>query len=129
MYGTCICADDNTALDNGIATYGGNDYKNITVVKWEGGRQEGETTTTSSGVYTFQNLLPRGYHIKLTVTSTHYHQHGTGASSSLKKCTYSHTEYLSDVGDAIEIVERNFALKPDTVSKITEGSLFRDKEE
>ena len=115
MYGNCICADDSTPLDNGIVTYEGNDYKNVTVVKWDGGRQEGKTTTTSSGVYTFQNLLPRGYHIKLTVTSTHYHQHGTGASTSLKKCTYSHTRYLSDVGDVIEPVERNFVLKPDTV--------------
>ena len=115
MYGNCICADDSTPLDTGGVTYSGNDYKNVTVVKWEGGRQAGETATTSSGVYTFQNLLPRGYHIKLTVTSTHYHQHGTGASSSLKKCTYSHTEYLSDVGNAVEPVERNFVLKPDTV--------------
>ena len=115
MHGNCICADDGMPLDNGIVTHGGDNYKNVTVVKWSGGRQEGETTTTSSGVYRFQNVLPRGYNIALTVTSTHYHQHGTGASSSLKRCTYSHTEYLSDVGDAVETVERNFALKPDTV--------------
>ena len=115
MRGNCICADDGTPLDNGVVTHGGNDYKNVTVVKWSGGRQEGKATTTSSGTYTFQNAPPRGYHIEITVTSTHYHQHGTGASSSLKKCTYSHTEYLSDVGEVIEIVERNFVLKPDTV--------------
>ncbi len=115
MHGNCICADDGTPLDNGVVTHGGNDYKNVTVVKWSGGRQEGKATTTSSGTYTFQNAPPRGYHIEITVTSTHYHEHGTGASSSLKKCTYSHTEYLSDVGEVIEIVERNFALKPDTV--------------
>ena len=117
MYGNCICADDDTPLDNGIVTYEGNDYKNVTVVKWDAGWRtgKGETTTTSSGVYKFQNVLPRGVHINLTVTSTHYHQHGTGASASLKKCTYSHTEYISDVGEVIETVERNFALKPDTV--------------
>ena len=115
MHGNCICADDGTPLDNGVVTHGGNDYKNVTVVKWDAGPQEGQTTTTSSGAYTFQNAPPRGYNIKLTVTSTHYHHHGTGASSSLKKCTYSHTEYLSDVGEVIEIVERNFVLKPDTV--------------
>ncbi len=115
MHGTCICADDGTPLDNEVVTYEGNDYKNVTVVKWEGGRQEGKTTTTSSGAYTFKNTPPRGYHLKLTVTSTHYHQHGTGASSALKKCTYSHTEYLRDVGNVVETVERNFALKPDTV--------------
>ena len=115
MHGNCICAEDGTPLDNGVITYGGNNYKNVTVVKWDAGPQEGKTTTTSSGTYRFQNVLPRGYNIALTVTSTHYHQHGTGASSSLKKCTYSHTEYLSDVGDAIETVERNFTLKPDTV--------------
>ena len=113
--GNCICVDDGTPLDNGIVTHGGNDYKSVTAVKWEGGRQEGKTTTTSSGAYTFQNALPRGYHIKLTVTSTHYHQHGIGASASLKKCVYSHSEYLSDVGNAVEAVEKNFALKPDTV--------------
>ena len=115
MHGNCTCADDGTPLDNGVVTRGGNDYKNVTVVKWSGGRQEGKATTTSSGTYTFQNAPPRGYHIEITVTSTHYHQHGTGASFSLKKCTYSHTEYLGDVGEVIEIVERNFALKPDTV--------------
>ena len=115
IHGNCICADDSTPLDNGVVTYGGNNYKNVTVVKWEGGRQEGKTRTTSSGTYTFQNALPRGYHIELTVTSTHYHQHGTGASASLKKCVYSHTEYLSGVGNVVETVERNFALKPDTV--------------
>ena len=115
MHGNCICADDGTPLDNGVVTHGSNDYKNVTVVKWSGGRQEGKATTTSSGTYTFQNAPPRGYHIEIAVTSTHYHQHGTGASSSLKKCTYSHTEYLSDVGEVIEIVERNFTLKPDTV--------------
>lgn len=117
IHGSCICADDSTPLDNRIVTYGGNDYKNVTVVKWEGSWRKGETTTTSSGVYTFQNLIPRGYtyNIELTVTSTHYHQHGTGASPSLKKCTYSHTESLSDVGDTIETVERNFALKPTKV--------------
>ena len=115
MHGTCICADDDTPLDNGIVTYEDNNYKNVTVVKWDGGRQEGKTTTTSSGAYTFQNALPRGYHIEFTVTSTHYHQHGTGASASLKKCVYSHTEYLSDVGNVVKTVERNFALKPDTV--------------
>ena len=115
MHGTCICADDGTPLDNGIVTYDGNDCKNVTVVKWDGGRQEGKTTTTSSGAYSFQNVLPRGFHLEFTVTSTHYHQHGTGVSPSLKKCTYSHTEYLSNVGDVIETVERNFVLKPDTV--------------
>ena len=85
------------------------------MVKWEGGRQEGKTTTTSSGTYTFQNAPPRGYHIKLTVTSTHYHRHGMGPSASLKKCTYSQTEYLDDVGYTVETVEKNFVLKPDTV--------------
>ena len=115
MHGNCICADDGAALDSGVVTYNGNDYKNVTVVKWDAGPQEGKTTTTPSGAYIFENELPRGYNIELTVTSTHYHQHGTGASPSLKKCTYSHTEYLSDVGDAIETVERNFTLKPDTV--------------
>ena len=115
MHGSCICADDGTPLDNGVVTHDGNDYKNVTVVKWDAGPREDKITTTSSGAYTFQNTLPRGYNFELTVTSTHYHQHGTGASSSLKKCTYSHTEYLSDVGDVIETVERNFALKPDTV--------------
>ena len=115
MHGNCICADDGIALDNGIVTYGGNDYKNVTVVKWDTGPQEGRTTTTSSGAYTFQNGLPRGYNIKLIVTSTHYHQHGTEPSPSLKKCTYSHTEYLSDVKDVTETVERNFGLKPNTV--------------
>ena len=114
MHGTCICADDGIPLDNGIVTYDGNDYKNVTVVKWDGGRQEGKTTTTSSGAYTFQNAPPRGYHIELTVTSTHYHQHGIGASASLKKCVYSHTEYLSDVGNVVETVEKNFVLEPDT---------------
>ena len=120
IHGSCICADDSTPLDNRIVTYGGNDYKNVTVVKWEGSWQKGETTTTSSGVYTFQNLIPRGYNynIEIAVTSTHYHQHGTGASSSLKKCTYSHTEYISDVGDTIETVERDFTLKPDTVESL-----------
>lgn len=90
MHGICICADDDTPLDNGVVTYGGNDYKNVMVVKWDAGWRTGkeETTTTSSGVYRFQNVLPRGYHIKLTVTSTHYHQHGTGASASLKKCVF-----------------------------------------
>ena len=115
MHGNCICADDGTPLDNGVVTHGGNDYKNVTVVKWDAGPREDKITTTSSGAYTFQNTLPRGYNFELTVTSTHYHQHGTGPSSSLKKCTYSHTEYLSDVGDVIETVERNFVLKPDTV--------------
>ena len=117
IHGSCICADDSKPLDNRIVTYGGNDYKSVTVVKWEGSWQKGKTTTTSSGVYTFQNLIPRGhnYNIEITVTSTHYHQHGTGPSSSFKKCTYSHTEYLSDVGEVIKSVERNFALKPDTV--------------
>ena len=114
MHGNCICADDGTPLDNGIVTHGGNDYKNVTVVKWEGGRRAGKTTTTSSGAYRFQNVLPHGFHIEFTVTSTHYHQHGTGVSASLKKCVYSHTEHLSDVGYAVETVERNFALKPDT---------------
>ena len=112
VFFSCICADDGTPLDNGVVTYGGNDYKNVTVVKCAGGRQEGKTTTTSSGAYTFQNTLPRGYNFELTVTSTHYHQHGTGASSSLKKCIYSHTEYLNDVGDVIETVEKDFVLKP-----------------
>ena len=115
MHGNCICADDSTPLDNGVVTHGSNDYKNVTVVKWDAGPQKGETTTTSLGAYKFQNVLPRGYNIELTVTSTHYHQHGTEQSPSLKKCTYSHTEYLSDVGEVIEIVERNFVLKPDTV--------------
>ena len=115
MHGNCICADDGTPLDNGIVTYNSNDYKNVTVLKWKGGRQEGQTTTTSSGTYTFQNTLPRGYNFELTVTSTHYHRHGTGTSASLKKCIYFHTEYLSDVGNVVETVERNFALKPDTV--------------
>ena len=114
MHGTCICADDGTPLDNGVATYGGDNYKNVTVVKWVGGRQEGKTTTTSSGAYRFQNVLPRGFILKFTVTSTHYHQHGTGASASLKKCTYS-AEFFEDVGGIIEIVEKDFALKPDTV--------------
>ena len=112
MHGICICADDGTPLDNGVVTYGGDNYKNVTVVKWSGGRQEGKTTTTSSGAYRFQNALPRGFHLKFTVTSTHYHQHGTGASSSFKKCTYSHTEFLRDVGKVIETVEKDFALKP-----------------
>ena len=115
IHGNCICVDDDTPLDNGIVTYGGNDYKNVTVVKWEGGRREGETTTTSSGAYIFQNVLPRGYHIELTVTSTHYHWHGTESSPSLKKCTYSHTESLRGVKDAPKNVERNFGLEPDTV--------------
>ena len=115
MHGNCICADDSTPLDNGVVTHGSNDYKNVTVVKWDAGPQKGETTTTSLGAYKFQNVLPRGYNIELTVTSAHYHQHGTEQSPSLKKCTYSHTEYLSDVGEVIEIVERNFVLKPDTV--------------
>ena len=115
MHGNCICADDGTPLDNGVVTHGGNDYKNVTVVKWDTGQQEGKTTTTSSGKYTFQNAPPRGYHIKLTVTSTHYHQHGIGESASLKKCAYSHTEYLSDVGNTVEPVEKNFVLEPDTV--------------
>ena len=115
IHGSCICADDRTPLNNRIVTYDGDNYKNVTVVKWDAGRQKGETTTTSSGTYKFQNVLPRGYNIEITVTSMHYHQHGTRASSSLKKCTYSHTEYLSDVGKVIEIVERNFVLKPDTV--------------
>ena len=112
MYGNCICANDGMPLDNRVVTYGGDNYKNVTVVKWSGGRQEGKTTTTSSGAYRLQNVLPRGFHIKFTVTSTHYHQHGTGASASLKKCTYSHTEYLNDVGERIDIVARDFALKP-----------------
>ena len=115
MHGSCICAADGTPLDNGVVTHGGNDYKNVTVVKWSGGRQKGETTTTSSGAYTFQNAPPRGYHIEIAVTSTHYHQHGTESSPPLKKCTYSHTEYISDVGEVIETVERNFVLKRDTV--------------
>lgn len=108
IHGNCICADDGISLDNGIVRHGGNDYKNVTVVKWDGGRQEGKTTTTPSGAYTFQNAPPRGYNIEITVTSTHYHRHGTGTSASLKKCTYSHTEYLSDVGDATDTVEINF---------------------
>ena len=115
MHGNCICADDGTPLDNGVVTHDGNAYKNVTVVKWDAGPREDKITTTSSGAYTFQNTLPRGYNFELTVTSTHYHQHGTGPSSSLKKCTYSHTEYLSDVGNVVETVEKNFALKPDTV--------------
>ena len=115
MHGNCICAADGTPLDNGIVTYGGKDYTNVTVVKWDDGRRSGKTTTMPSGVYRFQNVLPRGYNIALTVTSTHYHQHGTGASSSLKRCTYSHTGYLSDVGYVIETVQRNFVLEPDTV--------------
>ena len=115
MHGNCICADDGTPLDSGVVTYGGNDYKNVTVVKWDAGPQEGKTTTTSSGAYTFQNVLPRGYNIALTVTSTHYHQHGAGPTPSLKKCTYSQTEYLSAIEDATETVERNFVLEPDTV--------------
>ena len=115
MYGNCICVEDGTPLDNGVVTYRGNNYKNVTVVKWSGGRQEGKTTTTSSGAYSFQNVLPRGVHIKVTITSTHYHRHGTGASSSLKKCTYSQTQYLSDVEDVIEPVERNFVLNPDKI--------------
>ena len=116
MHGTCICADDGTPLDNGIVTYDGNDYKNVTVVKWDAGWRggKGKTTTTSSGTYTFQNAPPRGYIIKLTVTSTYHHQHRIGASASLRKCTYSHTEYL-DVGDTTETVEKNFVLKPNTV--------------
>ena len=44
--------------------------------------------------------------------STHYHQHGTGVYASLKKCTYSHAEIFEDVGKIIEIVEKDFALKP-----------------
>ena len=108
IHGNCICADDGTSLDNGVVTHGGNDYKNVTVIKWDAGPQEGKTTTTPSGAYTFQNAQPRGYNIELTVTSTHYHRHGTGSSASLKKCTYSHTEYLSDVGDATDTVEINF---------------------
>ena len=115
MHGICIRADDGTPLDNGVVTYGGDNYKNVTVVKWKGGRQEGKTTTTSSGAYRFQNVLPRGFILKFTVTSTHYHQHGTGASASLKKCTYSHTEFFEDVGEIIEIVEKDFALKPTKV--------------
>ena len=35
MHGNCICAADGTPLDNGIVTYGGKDYTNVTVVKWE----------------------------------------------------------------------------------------------
>ena len=113
-YRHCLRHRANIRRGSGIIG-GRNDYKNVTVVKWNTGPQEGKTTTTPSGAYIFENELPRGYNIELTVTSTHYHQHGTGASPSLKKCTYSHTEYLSDVGDAIETVERNFTLKPDTV--------------
>ena len=115
IHGNCICADDGIALDDEVVTYGNNDYKNVTVVKWDAGTQEGETTTTSSGAYRFQNVLPRGHNIVLTVTSTHYHQHGTGPPPSFKKCTYSQTEYLSGVRDMPENVERNFGLKPHTV--------------
>lgn len=42
----------------------------------------------------------------------HINQHGTGASASLKKCTYSHAEFFDDVGEIIEIVEKDFTLKP-----------------
>ena len=70
MYGNCICADDGMPLGNGVVTYGGDNHKNVTVVKWSGSRQEGKTTTTSSGTYKFQNVLPRGFHIKFTVGNT-----------------------------------------------------------
>ena len=74
MHGNCICADDGTPLGNRVVTYGGDNYKNVTVVKWAGGRQEGKTTATSSGAYKLQSVLPRGFHIKFTVGSTLFYE-------------------------------------------------------
>ena len=130
IHGNCICAVDGSPLDNGIVTYGGKDYQNVTVVKWNAGRKlKGEAKTSASGMYTFKDA-PHGYNLKLTVTSTHYHQHGTGQNATVKKCTYSYTEPLKAKeveayfwdreveGKATEILEKNLSVTPDTVEKL-----------
>ena len=118
--GNCVCSVDGTALDNGIVTHGGREYQNVTVVKWDAGAQggKGETTTLPSGAYVFEKAAPRGYNAALTVTSTHYHPHGPGQQPRLKKCVYTHTEPLSDPGDAVEIVEKDFSLIPKTAVEV-----------
>ena len=119
--GNCVCSVDGTALDNGRAAYGGQEYQNVTVVKWSAGTQggNGETTTSPSGAYVFENAVPRGYNIVLTVTSTHYHSHGTEQQPRFKKCVYTHTEPLgSGPEDAVDIVERDFSLIPQTAVEV-----------
>ena len=108
IHENCICAEDGTPLSNEIVTVDGKDYQNVTVVKWSAGSavEKGGTTTSPSGSSTLN--FRRGFNLKLTITSTHYHRHGTGPDATFKKCTYSYTEMLghSEVGDSAK-VERN----------------------
>ncbi len=118
--GICVCSVDGAALDNGIVTQDGREYQNLTVVKWNAGTQggKGETTTSETGAFEFEKAAPRGYNAVLTVTSTHYHSHGTGGQLRLKKCVYTHTVPLVSPEDAIEIVEKDFALIPKTAAEL-----------
>ncbi len=121
IHGNCICAEDGTPLSNDIVTFDGVDYQNVTVVKWSAGSAvgEGEAKTSSSGAYTLN--VRRGYNLKLMVTSTHYHRHGTGPDATLKKCTYSYTETLGyrEVEDSTKTVERNFSVAPDMFEELS----------
>ena len=118
--GNCVCSIDGAALDNGIVTHNGSEYRNLTVVTWDAGAQggKGETTTSATGAYEFETAVPRGYNVVLKVTSTHYHSHGTGGQLRLKKCVYTHTVPLISPDDAIEIVEKDFALIPKTAVEL-----------
>lgn len=123
IHGDCTCWDDGNALDNHhFRASNGNYYDNSTTVKWDAGSQGGSNSrpTSPSGTYTFQDV-PCGYNIEMTVTSTDYHLHGSGANLPLKKCTYSHTESLGQVGDTLwstgihwetDTKEKNFVLQP-----------------
>ena len=125
LHGACTCFTDTNALDSYHYTASnGNHYNNSATVKWTAGSQGGEgiRTTSTSGVYTFDDV-PCGYEVTMTVTSTDHHLHGQGAYPPLKKCSYSHTESIGKVGNSLwktglhstwETRNQDFALVPDS---------------